>query len=268
MRDPKGRFKGTGSRQWDNERVRTVPSRGAQDGAPKGRPVQAKVDKLGRRLPEHRPVTNAEIKLPKPSEWYVQYTDHPKRGLELRCHLCGQWFHDYRTGFFQRVTFTAGHQRVRTANIKAGDRTGGHKTRRTALWAMHVIKSEDFVFAHQQSHGRYRQSWTGLGWPIRDLRSDERVSPSPGHRVADPLDWQTTWKRWVKVGKKLYVWEPTLKRYRRPDHPELIYCDPGPDAKPCTRVPFERAAVLVRQLEESKHRKSLSQKAKTEEIPF
>jgi hypothetical protein len=242
-----GKFKTRpGGRQsggrWKNEQRRTWTD---ADGIKR----EGVFDAVGRKVPRQKAPHNEAIDV-SPSDWYVADTYHPTQGMQMRCHLCGEWA--YRTPL--GVEWEDGANRIRWTAEAAGDEGGGFKSRRAVLWAMHVEKKDRFIARHELPHGPTAHVKAGslarFGWPEYDyLREPERVSPPDlvGRRERpDPLKWDTDWIRWFRHQGQVWQMDPQSR----------IYVSKN-GAKRCPRATLDEIAPPCRLLNPKRARAAL-----------
>ena len=80
------------------------------------------------------PAVNPTIKLPRLPPWLTME----------RCKGCGALYRDHNSG----VDFSDGCQRIRHAAAAEGDESGGFRSTGPVLWAMRVLKAEDWLMSH------------------------------------------------------------------------------------------------------------------------
>ena len=132
---------------------------------------------------------NETLPLPKAGVRYISVSQHPKRGAELRCSICGAWYEDHRAGEFISASWDDGTRLVRD---QAGgfDKGGGWRYRGPILWAMRVLKTQDFIAAHTAYHQggegmswRHLEPWENVG-PVGDLHNSNVLGVEQG---VDPI---------------------------------------------------------------------------------
>lgn len=85
---------------------------------------------------------NLTIKLPRLPPW-----------LDLeRCEGCGALYADHRGEY----GFEAACQRMRSVAAADGDERGGYRSRGAVLWALRVLKAEDWLLAHIYCDPKYQ----------------------------------------------------------------------------------------------------------------
>jgi|TARA_R110002126_G_scaffold18196_4_gene69893 hypothetical protein len=182
---------------------------------------------------------------PQDAPW-IQYSDHPKEGADLRCMACGAWYAKHRSGEFHTAHYEDGVARVRHIAEAAGDENGGYKSRGPVLWAMRVLKTADFIAVHYITHGgtgdnfHELQPWENIGVP-----GSLRESNAPGNEFPhDPL-----WQKHPELGLLVYSVEDEVWYDSDDTGYECAHEDYDTEAK-CSAADVVRKAVDAGELED------------------
>lgn len=154
-----------------------------REAAALGHPVGGKKK---RKYPWPGAQVNVEMPLPESKTRYIRASEHPKRGDELRCMICGAWYGDHTAGEFAGARWEDGVAAVRHAAQADGDDGGGYRSKGPVLWAMRTLKTHDFNMVHEAYHGggqgidwRRLGPWENVGVPGREDQSNNASYEQP-----------------------------------------------------------------------------------------
>lgn len=132
---------------------------------------------------------NPTIKLPRPKVRWITIAEHPKKGAEYRCNICGTWYHQHRCGGYVACSFSDGAQLIRSRAQAEGLEGGGYRSRGPVLWAMRTLKHADFFDTHTLEHDP--SDWNGRHLDPQDCvkrKGDQYVTTR-----RDPVYGRLTW---------------------------------------------------------------------------
>jgi len=161
-----------------------------------------------------------------------------KRGPELRCMVCGAWYYDHVDPVFHTWNFDDGVRLVRQTAQAAGDKGGGYRGKRAipgkrkssrggpVLWALRVLKAQDFIQHHTAMHGDAPRPWG------RRLLPESVVGPYPGEMPEQPEDWEPDWIVWMEYDGEILVRVIDQgEEFWAAENGDVFECDPE-DCKP------------------------------------